>query len=424
MLDARFIRAEPDKVRRGLVNKNTDTGLLDKFLELDEKRRADLYEVETLKAERNSVSEQIARMKKNRQDATSEIERMRDVSQRIKAMDADLAEVESELNAVLMNIPNMPHESVPVGKDETENKIIRAWGEPKQFDFEPAPHWDLATALDIIDFERGSKISGSGFILYKGLGARLERSLINWMLDVHTSEHGYTEVFPPFLVNRRAMTGTGQLPKFEEDMYHTDKDDDLFLDPTAEVPVTNIYMDEILDASRLPIYHTAYSACFRREAGSAGKDTRGLLRVHQFDKVELVKFTTPETSYTEHETLTNNAEMILQRLSIPYRIVELCTGDLSFSAAKCYDIEIWAPGVGKWLEVSSCSNFEDFQARRANIRYRPEPGAKPEFIHTLNGSGVALPRLVVSLLENWQQADGSIVLPEAIRPYVGVDVIR
>ena len=424
MLDARFIRSEPEKVRRGLMNKNADTGLLDKFLELDEKRRADLYEVEKLKAERNSVSEHIAGMKKNRQDATSEIERMREVSGRIKSMDADLANIEAELAAALMNIPNMPHESVPVGKDETENRIVRTWGEPRQFDFEPAPHWDLATALDIIDFERGSKISGSGFILYKGLGARLERSLLNWMLDVHTSEHGYVEVFPPFLINRRAMTGTGHLPKFEEDMYHTDKDDDLFLDPTAEVPVTNIYMDEILDASRLPIQHTAYTACFRREAGSAGKDTRGLLRVHQFDKVELVKFTTPETSYAEHETLTNNAEVILQRLGIPYRIVLLCTGDMSFSSAKCYDIEIWASGVGKWLEVSSCSNFEDFQARRANIRYRPGPGAKPEFIHTLNGSGVALPRLVVSLIENYQQADGSIVLPEAIRPYMGVDVIR
>ena len=424
MLDARFIRAEPDKVRQGLIDKNCDTGLLDRFLELDEKRRADLYEVENLKAERNSVSEKIAGMKKNKEDATSEIERMREVSGRIKSMDSDLAEIESQLAAVLLNIPNMPHESVPVGKDETQNRIIRTWGEPRRFDFEPVPHWDLAAAHDIIDFERGSKISGSGFILYKGLGARLERSLLNWMLDVHTSEHGYVEVFPPFLINRRAMTGTGQLPKFEEDMYHTDKDDDLFLDPTAEVPVTNIYMDEILDASRLPIQHTAYTACFRREAGSAGKDTRGLLRVHQFDKVELVKFTTPETSYTEHEMLTNNAEVILQRLGIPYRIVLLCTGDMSFSSAKCYDIEIWAPGVGKWLEVSSCSNFEDFQARRANIRYRPEPGAKPEFIHTLNGSGVALPRLVVSLIENYQQSDGSIVLPEAIRPYVGVDVIR
>ncbi|MCX6345345.1 MAG: serine--tRNA ligase [Armatimonadetes bacterium] len=424
MLDAKYIRTEPDKVRVGLINRNADTALLDKFLELDEKRRADIQEVEKLKAERNTVSEEIARMKKEKQDAAAEIERMREVSQNIKAMDADLAEIEAELSYILLTIPNMPHESVPVGKDETQNKIVRTWGEQRKFDFELVPHWDIATALNIIDFERGSKIAGSGFILYKGLGARLERSLINWMLDVHTYEHGYEEVFPPFLINRKAMTGTGQLPKFEEDMYHTDKDDDLFLDPTAEVPVTNIYMDEILNAAQLPIFHTAYSACFRREAGSAGKDTRGLLRVHQFNKVEMVKFVTPETSYAEHEALTNNAEVILQRLGIPYRIVELCTGDLGFGAAKCYDIEIWAPGVDKWLEVSSCSNYEDFQARRTNIRYRPELGAKPEFIHTLNGSGVALPRLVVSLIENYQQADGSIVLPEALRPYMGVDVIK
>lgn len=423
MLDARFIRNEPDKVRQALINRNADTAYLDEFLKLDERRRADLCEVESLKAERNKASEDIARMKKEKLDATAEIERMRDVSQSIKQMDADLAEIESKLSDILYNIPNMPSDTTPVGKDETDNKIVRTWGEPRKFDFEPAPHWEIATSLDIIDFDRGSKIAGSGFILYKGLGARLERSLFNWMLDVHTAEHGYTEVFPPFLINRRSMTGTGQLPKFEEDMYHTDKDDDLFLDPTAEVPVTNIYMDEILDANRLPIYHTAYSACFRREAGSAGKDTRGLLRVHQFNKVEMVKFTTPETSYDEHEKLTANAEVILQRLGIPYRIVLLCTGDISFSAAKCYDIEIWAPGVDKWLEVSSCSNFEDFQARRANIRYRPEPGAKPEFVHTLNGSGVALPRLVVSIIENYQQPDGTIVVPEALRPYVGTDVI-
>ncbi|MBQ7525222.1 MAG: serine--tRNA ligase, partial [Abditibacteriota bacterium] len=297
-------------------------------------------------------------------------------------------------------------------------------GEKREFDFEPACHWDIAAKLDIIDFERGSKISGSGFILYKGLGAKLERALFNWMLDLHTSEHGYTEVFPPYLINRKAMTGTGQLPKFEEDMYHADKGDDLFLDPTAEVPVTNMYMDEILDADMLPIYHTAYTACFRREAGSAGKDTRGLLRVHQFDKVEMVKFVRPETSYEEHETLLGNAEDVLKRLGIPYRVLSLCTGDIGFSAAKCYDLEIWAPAVGKWLEVSSCSNFEDFQARRANIRFRPAQGAKPEFIHTLNGSGVALPRLVVSLIENYQQPDGSVVGPEVLRPYMGTDVIK
>lgn len=423
MLDAKLIRTEPDRVRQALANRNMDSRLLDEFLQLDEQRRKLLFEVEQLKAERNSVSEQIAKMKKSKEDASAEIERMREVSQRIKQMDTDVAEVEAKASDVLMNIPNLPHETTPVGIDETYNQVLRSWGEKPRFDFEPAPHWELATALDIIDFERGSKISGSGFILYKGLGARLERSLYNWMLDVHTSEHGYTEVFPPFLINRRSMTGTGQLPKFEEDMYHTDKGDDLFLDPTAEVPVTNVFMDEVLDASQLPVYLTAYSACFRREAGSAGKDTRGLLRIHQFNKVEMVKFTSPETSYDEHEKLLANAETIMQRLGIPYRIVLLCTGDISFSAAKCYDIEIYAAGVDKWLEVSSCSNFEDFQARRANIRCRPEPGAKPEFVHTLNASGVALPRLVVSILENYQRADGTIAVPEVLRPYMGADAI-
>ncbi|MEN6355688.1 MAG: serine--tRNA ligase [Armatimonadota bacterium] len=423
MLDAKFVRTEPEKVRQALINRNDDPTKLDEFVKLDEQWRQDLYEVEQLKAERNSVSEQIAMMKKNKEDATSEIERMREVSGRIKQMDSDIAEVESKINDILLTIPNVPHESVPVGKNELDNPTIRTWGEPKKFDFEPKFHWDIATNLDIIDFDRGSKIAGSGFILYKGLGARLERSLLNWMLDVHTSEHGYKEVFPPFLINRKSMTGTGQLPKFEEDMYHTDKEDDLFLDPTAEVPVTNIFMDEILDADQLPMYLTAYTACFRREAGSAGKDTRGLLRVHQFDKIEMVKFVRPETSYDEHEKLTANAEDILQRLGIPYRVVLLCTGDLGFSAAKCYDLEIYAPGVDKWLEVSSCSNFEDFQARRANIRYRPEPKAKPEFVHTLNGSGVALPRLVVSIIENYQQPDGSIIVPEVLRPYMNADII-
>ena len=423
MLDAKLIRSEPERVRQAMVNRNADVALLDEFIALDERRRSMLHEVEGLKAERNTVSEHIARMKHDKQDATSEIERMREVSQRIKQMDSEVAEVEARLTGVQMSMPNVPHESVPVGKDESDNQVLRYWGETRKFDFEPAPHWELATSLDIIDFERGSKIAGSGFILYKGLGARLERALINWMLDVHIKEHGYTEVLPPFLVNRRSMTGTGQLPKFEFDMYHTDKDDDLFLDPTAEVPVTNIFMDEIIDGAQLPIYYTAYTACFRREAGSAGKDTRGLLRVHQFDKVEMVKFTTPETSYDEHESLLANAEDILQRLKLPYRVVLLCTADQSFATAKCYDLELHAPGVDKWLEVSSCSNFEDFQARRANIRYRPEPGAKPEFLHTLNASGVALPRLVVSLIENYQQADGTIVMPEAIRPYVGADVI-
>ncbi|MDH7601376.1 MAG: serine--tRNA ligase [Armatimonadota bacterium] len=423
MLDAKFVRAEPEKVRQGLIYKNADPALLDEFLRLDERRRALLVQVEQLKAERNARSEEIARMKREKKDVSAEIEQMRQVSQRIKELDAELDEIERNLTNVLMNIPNLPHETTPLCKDESGNKILRYEGEPRKFNFDPVPHWELATALDIIDFERGSKIAGSGFVLYKGLGAKLERALINWMLDVHTQEHGYTEVFPPFLVNRRAMTGTGQLPKFEFDMYHTDKDDDLFLDPTAEVPVTNIYMDEILDAKDLPIYLTAYTACFRREAGAAGKETRGLLRVHQFDKVELVKFCTPETSYDEHEKLLADAEDILRRLKLPYRVVLLCSGDISFAAAKCYDLELYAPGVDKWLEVSSCSNFEAFQARRANIRYRPEPGAKPEFVHTLNASGVALPRLVVSLLENYQREDGTVEVPEVLRPYVGTDLI-
>lgn len=422
MLDAKLIRNEPDKVRQALINRKADVSYLDKFIELDEQRRKTLWEVEALKAERNKVSEEIAKMKKEKQDATSEIERMREVSQRIKQMDTDVAETEAQLSDIILNLPNLANEAVPVG-DESDNVIQRYWGEPRKFDFEAMPHWELANTLDIIDFERGSKIAGSGFILYKGLGARLERSLINWMLDVHTREHNYVEVYPPFLINRKSMTGTGQLPKFEEDMYHTDKEDDLFFNPTAEVPLTNIYSDEILDADTLPVYFTAWTACFRREAGSAGKDTRGILRVHQFDKVEMVKLAKPETSYEEHEKMLADAEDILQRLNIPYRILLLSTGDMGFSAAKCYDIEIIAPGVDKWLEVSSVSNCEDFQARRANIRYRPEPGAKPEFVHTLNGSGVALPRLVVSIMENYQQADGTIKVPDVLKPYMGVDVI-
>ena len=424
MLDAKLIRTEPEKIKQSLINRNMSTKLLDDFLELDAKRRSILAESESLKARKNAVSGEIAKMKKAKEDASAEIAEMRDVSAKIKDLDTELASVEESLSAVMYSMPNIPAASTPIGKDETENQVLRYWGDKREFDFEPAYHWDIASKLDIIDFERGSKISGSGFILYKGLGARLERSLFNWMLDLHTQKQGYKEIFPPFLINRKAMTGTGQLPKFEEDMYHADKDDDLFLDPTAEVPVTNIHMDEILDAAQLPIYYTAYSACFRREAGSAGKDTRGLLRVHQFNKVEMVKFVKPETSYDEHEKLLADAEEVLRLLNIPYRILALCTGDVSFSAAKCYDIEIWAPAVGKWLEVSSCSNFEDFQARRANIRYRPQPGAKPEFVHTLNGSGVALPRLVVSLIENYQQADGSVVVPEVLRPYMGVDVIK
>ncbi len=367
MLDAKFIRSDSERVLKAIKDRNMNSDVLAEFLDLDEKRRKLLVEVEQMKAERNRVSEDIAKMKREKQDATSEIERMRDVSQRIKEMDSEISELESQISSIQLNIPNIPHESVPVGPDASANVILRSEGTLREFDFAPIPHWELATKLDIIDFERGAKISGSGFILYKGFGARLERALINFMLDVHVRDHGYTEVFPPFLINRRAMTGTGQLPKFEEDMYH-DVESDLFLDPTAEVPVTNIFDDEILDADDLPIYYTAYTACFRREAGAAGKDTRGLLRVHQFDKVEMVKFVKPETSYEEHETLLSNAEDILKMLELPYRVVLLCTGDMSPNASKCYDLELYAPAIDQWLEVSSCSNFEDYHARRANIR--------------------------------------------------------
>ena len=418
MLDPKFIRANPEAVRQGIRNKNVDDTVLDEFLQADELWRGRLTEVDELKALRNTVSEQISRMKRAGEDASAEIARMREVSDRIKELDAEVRELEDRAQRALLMIPNIPHDSVPLGEDAKDNVIVREWGEAPKFSFEPLPHWEIAANLGLIDFERGAKLSGSGFILYTGLGARLERALINWMLDMHISKHGYKEVFPPILVNRNAMIGTGQLPKFEFDMYRL-PDDDLFLIPTAEVPVTNIYQGEILDGADLPIYLTAYTPCFRREAGAAGKDTRGLLRVHEFNKVEMVKFTHPETSYDELEKLTNNGEEVLQALGLQYRVVLLCTGDLSFQAAKTYDLEIWAAGVGQWLEVSSCSDYEEWQSRRANIRFRREPGAKPEFVHTLNGSGVALPRTVIAILENYQQADGSVVIPEVLRPYMG-----
>lgn len=423
MLDPRLIRANPDIVRQGIRNKKENEVALDEFLRVDQLWRGMLAEADQLKALRNTVSEQIAKMKKAGEDASAEISRMRDVSDRIKEMDGQIRELEDHLQRILLGIPNLPHESVPVGQDDKDNVTVREWGTPREFDFKPRPHWDLAKDLGMVDFERGSRISGSGFILYTGLGARLERALINFMLDLHTAKHGYTEVFPPVLVNRNSMIGTGQIPKLEFDMYRL-PDDDLFLIPTAEVPVTNVYREEILEGDQLPIYLTAYSPCFRREAGAAGKDTRGLLRVHEFNKVELVKFTKPETSYEELEKLVRDAEEVLQALTLPYRVRLLCTGDMSFASAKTYDLELWAPGVEQWLEVSSCSNFEDFQARRANIRFRREAGAKPEFVHTLNGSGVALPRLVVAIMENYQQADGSITVPDALRSYMGgIEVI-
>ena len=418
MLDLRMIRQNPEKVREGLRKIGEDTAQGDQILALDEKRRSMLTEVEQLKAERNTVSDEIARMKREKQDATETIERMRQVSQQIKDFDNELREVDAALQDALLRIPNLPHESVHVGESDEDNMEIRRWGEQTQFDFEPLPHWEIGVNLGIIDFERAGKVTGSRFNFLKGLGARLERALINFMLDLHTIEHGYQEVLPPFIVNKASATGTGQLPKFAEDMFKLEGLD-YYLIPTAEVPVTNLYRDEILDMEDLPIYHVAYSACFRSEAGAAGRDTRGLIRVHQFSKVELVKFVTPESSYEELEKLTNNAETVLQRLGLPYRVTQMCTGDLGFTAAKKYDPEVWMPSYGRYGEISSCSNFEDFQARRANIRFRREKGAKPEYVHTLNGSGIAVGRCLAAILENYQQADGSVVIPEALRPYMG-----
>ena len=415
MLDIRFIRENADAVKAAMVNRNADVDV-DAVLELDARRRVIVTEAEELKAERNRISKSIGKIIQEGGDAEAIKAQVREMGERISALDEELREVDTKLREGLLYIPNMPSETTPVGKDENDNPVVRSWGEKKTFDFEPKPHWDLGAELGMFDFERGAKISGSGFPLFKGKGAKLERALIQFMLDLHTEEHGYTEIAPPFMCNATAMTGTGQLPKFAEDMYNVQLDE-LYPIPTAEVPVTNMYGNEILD-QELPILHTAYTPCFRREAGSAGKDTRGLLRVHQFDKVELVKFTTPETSEEEHEKLTANAEAVLQKLGLHYRVIELCTGDIGFSAAKCYDIELWAPAQDKWLEVSSCSNFKDYQARRANIRYRGEDG-KPAFVHTLNGSGVALPRLVIAIMENNQNADGSIDLPEALQPYMG-----
>src|SRR5690554_1818514 len=399
MLDLRMIRQNPEKVREGLRKIGEDTAQVDQILALDEKRRSMLTEVEQLKAERNTVSDEIARMKREKQDATETIERMRQVSQQIKDFDNELREVDAALQDALLRIPNLPHESVHVGESDEDNMEIRRWGEQTQFDFEPLPHWDIGVNLGIIDFERAGKVTGSRFNFLKGLGARLERALINFMLDLHTSEHGYQEVLPPFIVNKASATGTGQLTKFAEDMFKLEGLD-YYLIPTAEVPVTNLYRDEILDMEDLPIYHVTYSACFRSEAGAAGRDTRGLIRVHQFSKVELVKFVTPESSYEELEKLTNNAETVLQRLGLPYRVTQMCTGDLGFTAAKKYDPEVWMPSYGRYVEISSCSNFEDFQARRANIRFRREKGAKPEYVHTLNGSGIAVGRCLAAILEN------------------------
>ncbi|WP_448383830.1 serine--tRNA ligase [Desulfosoma sp.] len=416
MLDLKFVRDNVDRVARMLQDRHMDMDM-GPFLKLDEERRALLKEVEQLKHERNKASEEIARRKREGLDAADMIEAMKAVSLRIKDLETDLASIEERFRDILLLIPNMPHESVPVGADERANPVVKTWGQAPSFDFEPKAHWDVGEALGILDFERAARMTGARFTLYWGAGAALERALISFMLDVHTSRHGYTEVLPPFMVNRTAMTGTGQLPKFEKDLFKLEGWD-YFLVPTAEVPVTNIHMDETLEEDDLPKYYTAYTPCFRSEAGSYGKDTRGLIRQHQFNKVELVKLVKPEDSYDELETLLLNAETILQELGLHYRVVVLCTGDLGFSAAKTYDIEVWLPGQNTYREISSCSNFEDFQARRANIRFRRKGKKKTELVHTLNGSGLAVGRTLVAILENYQQADGTVLIPQALRPYM------
>lgn len=422
MLDIKFLRQNIDFVRKKMRERGQEVNL-DAFAALDAKRRTILQEVETLRNERNTASKEIGERKKNKMDASDLIARMGEVSDRIKELDESLKKIEEDLHNVLMIIPNIPHESVVYGTSSDDNPVVRVWWEKPQFDFPPKPHWDIGEDLNILDFARGAKITGARFTLYRGLGAMLERAIINFMLDLHTSEHGYTEVLTPFMVNSESMTSTGQLPKFAEDLFKIDGLD-YYLIPTAEVPVTNIHRDEILNEKDLPTYYVAYSPCFRAEAGSYGKDTRGLIRQHQFNKVELVKFTTPETSYEELEKLTINAEEILKRLNIHFRTVSLCTGDMGFSSAKTYDIEAWLPGQDTYREISSCSNFEDFQARRASIRFRREGSGKVEFVHTLNGSGLAVGRTVVAVLENLQQADGSVIIPEALRPYMkGIDRI-
>jgi seryl-tRNA synthetase len=416
MLDLKYIRNNLETVAAMLKARN-NTLDLSAFKTLDAQRLELLNEVETLKNQRNICSDKIAKMKREKTDAGAEITAMRDVSRKIKELDAKVAEVENQLYEIVYLIPNLPHSSVPIGNSEDDNRFVREWGQKPELEFTAAPHWEIGENLKILDFERGAKITGARFTLYRDLGAKLERALINFMLDKHTDEHGYTEVLPPFMVNRDSMRGTGQLPKFADDLFKIEGLD-YFLIPTAEVPVTNIFQNEILEDNELPSYFTAYTPCFRKEAGSHGRDTRGLIRQHQFNKVELVKFADPEDSYDELEKLLINAESILQALNLHYRIVNLCTGDLGFSASKTYDIEVWLPGQGVYREISSCSNFEDFQARRANIRYRPKTGGKTRFVHTLNGSGLAVGRTVVAILENYQQADGSVIIPEVLRPYL------
>ncbi|WP_330948796.1 serine--tRNA ligase [Virgibacillus sp. MG-45] len=418
MLDMKYLRNHFDEVKEKLSHRGEDLSELDRFGDLDQRRRALINDTESLKARRNEVSKQIPILKKEGKDAAAVIKEMREVGDKIAAFDKELKEIEEQLANILLSIPNIPHESVPVGEDEEDNVEARKWGEVPAFTFEAQPHWDIATNLGILDFERAAKVTGSRFVFYKGLGARLERALLNFMMDLHADEHGYEEMLPPYIVNRTSMTGTGQLPKFEEDAFKLEEWD-YFMVPTAEVPVTNFHREEILSPNEVPKKYVAYSASFRSEAGSAGRDTRGLIRQHQFNKVELVHFAKPEDSYDTLEALTGHAERVLQLLKLPYRVMSMCTGDLGFTAAKKYDIEVWIPSQDTYREISSCSNFEDFQARRAGIRFRREPNGKPEFVHTLNGSGLAIGRTVAAILENYQQEDGTVVVPEVLRPYMG-----
>lgn len=418
MLDVKLLRNDYAKVEAALASRGKSAELISDFPALDEKRRALLQESEALKSRRNTVSAEVARCKKNKENADDLIAEMRQVGDRIKELDDEVRVLEAQIETLTMAIPNIPHSSVPKGHSEEENVEVRRWSEPRSFEFTPKAHWDIATELGILDFEAGSKVTGSRFTFYKGLGARLERALINFMMDLHSNEHGYEEMLPPYIVNRDSLYGTGQLPKFEEDLFKL-TDNDYYLIPTAEVPVTNYHREEILAVDELPRRYVAYSSCFRSEAGAAGRDTRGLIRQHQFNKVEMIKIVHPEQSYEELELMTQNAERVLQLLELPYRVLALCTGDLGFTAAKTYDLEVWLPESNMYREISSCSNVEDFQARRANIRFRPDLKAKPEFVHTLNGSGLAVGRTVAAILENYQQEDGSVTIPEVLRPYMG-----
>ncbi|MBQ6623996.1 MAG: serine--tRNA ligase [Mogibacterium sp.] len=418
MLDIKKLREDFDGVKKRVERRGKGDFGLDAVQELDVSRRKILAEVEALKNKQNTASKEVPKLKKEGKDTTALFAEMKELSGKIKELDAEVGEIEEKLKDVLLGVPNTPNDKVPEGDDDSDNVEIRKVGEPAEFAFEPKAHWDIGEGLDILDFERGSKLSGARFTVYKGMGAKLERALINFMLDLHTEEQGYTEILPPFMVGREAMTGTGQLPKFEEDMYYLPAGD-LFLIPTAEVPVTNLRSKEIIPGEEMPVYYTAYTPCFRKEAGAAGRDTRGLIRQHQFNKVEMVKFVAPENSYDELEKLTADAEEVLKRLGIPYRVVMLSTGDLGFSSAMTYDIEVWMPSYGRYVEISSCSNFEDFQARRANIKFRRDKDSKAEFVHTLNGSGLAVGRTLAAILENFQQEDGSVAIPPALRPYMG-----